>query len=43
VRVTLTLAGMSDDGWHFPLRNEFFRNHGKTAATAKSSVSQAKA
>jgi acyl-CoA thioester hydrolase len=32
VRVTLTLAGMSDDGSHFRLRNEFFRNDGKTAA-----------
>jgi acyl-CoA thioester hydrolase len=32
VRVTLTLAGMSDDGAHFRLRNEFFRSDGKSAA-----------
>ena len=32
VRVTLTLAGMSTDGSHFRLRNEFFRSDGKSAA-----------
>jgi acyl-CoA thioester hydrolase len=32
VRVTLTLAGMSDDGSHFRLRNEFLRSDGKSAA-----------
>jgi acyl-CoA thioester hydrolase len=33
VRVTLTLAGMSEDGSQFRLRNEFFRGDGKRAAT----------
>ncbi|MGH8186270.1 MAG: acyl-CoA thioesterase [Steroidobacteraceae bacterium] len=30
--VTLALAGMSEDGSHFRLRNEFFRRDGKLAA-----------
>ena len=32
VVVTLALAGMSEDGSHFRLRNEFFRRDGKLAA-----------
>lgn len=32
VVVTLALAGMSEDGSHFSLRNEFFRGDGKLAA-----------
>jgi acyl-CoA thioester hydrolase len=32
VRVTLTLAGMSEDGSQFRLRNEFFRSDGKAAS-----------
>ena len=36
VRVTLTLAGMSDDGSQFRLRNEFFRSDGKPAANVTS-------
>ena len=36
VRVTLTLAGMSEDGSQFRLRNEFFRGDGKPAAAVTS-------
>jgi acyl-CoA thioester hydrolase len=32
VRVTLSLAGISDDGSRFRLRNEFFRDDGQLAA-----------
>lgn len=36
VRVTLELAGMSDDGSRFIMRNEFFRADGKLAARLNS-------
>ena len=36
VRVTLTAAGLSEDGSHFLLRNEFFREDGKPVATVTS-------
>jgi acyl-CoA thioester hydrolase len=36
VRITLTLAGMSEDGSRFRLRNEFFREDGKLAARLSS-------
>jgi acyl-CoA thioester hydrolase len=37
VRVTLSLAGLSDDGGRFRIRNEFFRPDGKRAARLESS------
>jgi acyl-CoA thioester hydrolase len=37
VRVTLSLAGVSDDGSRFRIRNEFFRPDGKRAARLESS------
>lgn len=36
VRVTFTLAGSSEDGSRYRLRNEFFRADGKLAATVSS-------
>jgi acyl-CoA thioester hydrolase len=36
VRVTLSLAGVSDDGSRFRIRNEFFRPDGKRAARLES-------
>lgn len=36
VRVTLGIAGMSDDGSRFRLRNEFFRADGKLSARVSS-------
>jgi acyl-CoA thioester hydrolase len=37
VRVTLSLAGVSEDGSRFRIRNEFFRPDGKRAARLESS------
>lgn len=34
--VTLSLAGLSEDGSRFLLRNDFYRNNGKLAARVKS-------
>lgn len=36
IRVTLGIAGMSDDGSRFRLRNEFFRADGKLSARVSS-------
>lgn len=36
IRVTLLLAGLSDDGSRFVLRNEFYREDGKLAAKVSS-------
>ena len=36
ITVSLTLAGLSDDASRFSLRNEFFRQDGKTAARVTS-------
>jgi len=36
MRVTLTLAGASDDGTRFRIRNEFFREDGKLVARVTS-------
>lgn len=36
LRVTLSLAGLSDDGSRFLMRNEFFRDDGKLAARVTS-------
>ncbi|MBF0525887.1 MAG: thioesterase family protein [Deltaproteobacteria bacterium] len=38
IKVTLALAALSEDGSHFHMRNEFFRQDGKLAARVTSAI-----